>query len=80
MELNMAHVHMRDGNSSNFKNILKENPYGDELIVKKMESVGHVQKRMSTRLQNPRKVHKLGSKSKKGEGQRLTIPSFVECQ
>jgi len=44
-----------DGDSKTFKEILKLNPYGDELTVIKSECIGHVEKRMGTRLRNVRK-------------------------
>lgn len=53
-----------DGDSKTFKAILNVNPYGDELTVKKSECVGHVQKRMGTRLRNAQKQHKLGGRGK----------------
>lgn len=43
-----------DGDSKTFKAILELNPYGDKLTVVKNECIGHVQKRMGTRLRNLR--------------------------
>lgn len=51
-----------DGDSKTFANILKSNPYGDDFPVTKSECVGHVQKRMGTRLRNIKKTNKLGGK------------------
>ncbi|XP_076549216.1 uncharacterized protein LOC143306722 [Osmia lignaria lignaria] len=53
-----------DGDSKTFKAILDVNPYGDELQVKKSECIGHVEKRMGTRLRNVKKINKLGGKGK----------------
>lgn len=53
-----------DGDSKTYKAILNINPYGDELTVIKSECVGHVEKRISTRLQNVKKTQKLGGKDK----------------
>ena len=53
-----------DGDSKTFSSILQLNPYGDELTVIKSERIGHVQKRMETRLRNVRKSKKLGGKGK----------------
>jgi len=39
-----------DGNSKTFKAILDVNPYGDDFKVVKNECIGHVEKRMGTRL------------------------------
>jgi len=41
-----------NGDLKTFKAILDLNPYGDDLKVKKSECVGHVEKRMGSRLQN----------------------------
>ena len=50
-----------DGDSKTFKDILDADPYGEEVLVSKKECVGHVDKRMGTRLRNAKK-------SKKGIG------------
>jgi len=52
-----------DGDSKTFKAILDLNPY-DDLKVKKSECVGHVEKRMGSRLRNLKKKEKLGGKGK----------------
>ena len=63
-----------DGDSKTFAGILKVNPYGDCLVTKN-ECVGHVQKRMSTRLRNIRKKEKLGGKNRLTEAviKKLTV-------
>lgn len=53
-----------DGDSKTFAAILDLNPYGDDPQVLKSECIGHVQKRMGTRLRNIRKTKKLGGKGK----------------
>lgn len=53
-----------DGDSKTYKSILTLNPYGEDCPVKKSECVGHVQKRMGTRLRNIKKKQKLGGKGK----------------
>ena len=45
-----------DGDSKVFKSVSEAEPYGDELEVKKIECIGHVQKRMGTRLRNLKKA------------------------
>lgn len=64
-----------DGDSKTFTGILKMNPYGDDCPVTKNECVGHVQKRMGTRLRNKRKQEKLGGKNRLTESiiKKLTI-------
>jgi len=57
-----------DGDSKTFVGILKVSPYGDECPVTKNECVGHVQKRMGTRLRNIKKVKKLGGKKRLTDG------------
>lgn len=44
--------YLGDGDSAAFPTVLKEKPYGDELIPEKLECVAHVRKRMGTRLRN----------------------------
>ncbi|GFW22537.1 uncharacterized protein TNCV_3364491 [Trichonephila clavipes] len=39
-----------DGDSKTFSSITASNPYGEDITVSKIECVGHVQKRMGTRL------------------------------
>ena len=39
-----------DGDTNSFKSVFESKPYGDQLLVEKIECVGHVQKRMGTRL------------------------------
>ena len=53
-----------DGDSKTFKIILDVNPYGDDFQVVKSESIGHVEKRMDTRLRNVKKANKLDEKGK----------------
>ncbi|XP_071633109.1 uncharacterized protein [Temnothorax longispinosus] len=52
-----------DGDSKTFKSILDAQPYEDETVIKS-ECVGHVEKRMGTRLRNVKKTAKLGGKEK----------------
>ncbi|XP_066584858.1 uncharacterized protein [Prorops nasuta] len=64
-----------DGNSKTFNGIVKMNPYGDDYPVTKNVCVGHVQKRMGTRLRNKKKEEKLGGKKRLTESliKKLTI-------
>ncbi|KAK3926587.1 MTRF1L release factor glutamine methyltransferase [Frankliniella fusca] len=55
-----------DGDAKTYKNICDAKPYGDDLIPEKVECVGHVQKRMSTRLRKLKKDMK-GKKLKDGK-------------
>ena len=41
-----------DSDSKTFANIVKNNPYGNDFPVIKSECVGHMHKRMGTRLRN----------------------------
>jgi len=43
-------TYIGDGHSKTFEGILNVKSYGDEVIVQKKECVGHVKKRMGTRL------------------------------
>lgn len=53
-----------DGDSKTFKALLDAEPYGKDLIVTKSECIGHVQKRMGSRLRNLKKTQKLSGKGK----------------
>lgn len=46
-----------EGDSKTYGNLIKAKPYGDDLIVAKKECVGHVRKRMGTRLRDLVKSH-----------------------
>lgn len=52
-----------DGDSKTHKGVVDANPYPDVQVNKK-EDIGHVQKRMGSRLRNLRKAKKLGGKGK----------------
>lgn len=53
-----------DGDSKTYTGILKAAPYGETEVIKK-ECVGHIQKRMGTRLRGCKKTHgNLGGKGK----------------
>lgn len=52
-----------DGDTKTFKAILDKKPY-DNVEVMKYECVGHVEKRMGTRLRKVKKEKKLGGKNK----------------
>lgn len=56
-------VYIGDGDSSTYKNILDSEPYNN-FTVEKRECVGHVQKRMGTRLRKVKKDQKLGGHGK----------------
>ena len=57
--------YIADGDSKTFKGILDSKPYGDEITVQKKECVGHVEKRMGTRLRQLKKQYKgIGGKGK----------------
>lgn len=53
-----------DGDTKTFKALLDDKPYGEDLTVEKKECVGHVEKRMGSRLRNLKKTNKLGGKGK----------------
>lgn len=53
-----------DGDSKTFKAILDSEPYGNELPIVKSECIGHVEKRMGSRLRNVRKEKKLSGRGK----------------
>lgn len=50
--------YLGDGDSKGFSSVLENNPYGEDFQISKLECVGHVQKRMGTRLRNLKRNHK----------------------
>ena len=56
-----------DGDSSTYNNIVARQPYGEECIPNKMECVGHVQKRVGSRLRRLKNQNK-GVKLADGKG------------
>ncbi|GFV49608.1 uncharacterized protein TNCV_2814661 [Trichonephila clavipes] len=56
--------YIEDGDSKTFSSITASNPYGEDITVSKIECVGHVQKRMGTRL---RKLKQMSSKLSDGK-------------
>lgn len=64
-----------DGDSKSFEVIKGKKPYGHAVVIKKMECIGHIQKRMGSRLRRLSQKHKgtvlADGKKLSGEG-RLT--------
>ena len=61
--------YLGDGDTSAFKDVLETNPYRDYCILpSKLECIGHVQKRLGTRLRELRKQHKNTSIPLSGRG------------
>jgi hypothetical protein len=56
-----------DGDSSTHNNIVESKPYGDDCIPRKLECIGHVQKRVGSRLRKL-KNSKKGVKLSDGKG------------
>lgn len=44
-----------DGNCSSHRDVVKSKPYGDEVAVRKVECVGHIQKRMGGKLRRKKR-------------------------
>ncbi|GFV33804.1 uncharacterized protein TNCV_2145101 [Trichonephila clavipes] len=57
-----------DGDSKTFNALSENKPYGDDYLIQKIECVGHVQKRMGTRL---RKLILVCSKNKLSDGKTI---------
>ncbi|CAB3993918.1 Hypothetical predicted protein [Paramuricea clavata] len=56
-----------DGDSATYNKIVQRKPYGDECIPKKLECIGHVQKRVGSRLRKLKSANK-GLKLADGKG------------
>lgn len=59
--------HVGDGDSSAFKSVQNEHPYGSDVYITKKDCVGHIQKRMGTGLRNMVACYK-GHKLVDGKG------------
>ena len=46
-----------DGDSKSFKTVQDAQPYGSDIPVEKIKCVGHIQKRVGTRLRNFEEKH-----------------------
>ncbi|EFN70337.1 hypothetical protein EAG_13579, partial [Camponotus floridanus] len=52
LRINLKYInYIGDGDSKTYKGIVDAKPYGDFIVAKK-ECIGHVQKRMGSRLRN----------------------------
>ena len=60
-------LYIGDSDTESFKKVLESKSYRDDLIPCKLECVGHVQKRLGTRLRNLRNGKK-GKKLRDGRG------------
>ncbi|CAB4028443.1 Hypothetical predicted protein, partial [Paramuricea clavata] len=56
-----------DGDSATYSTIVDSKPYGDECVPKKLECIGHVQKRVGSRLRRLKNTYK-GTKLSDGKG------------
>ena len=59
--------YLGDGDSSSFSKIVESKPYGQDFIIKKLECIGHIQKRIGSRLRQLKIDHK-GKKLTDGKG------------
>ena len=59
--------YLSDGDSSSFKSVQECRPHGGECLITKMECIGHVQKRVSSRLRKLKMTYK-GKKFSVGKG------------
>ncbi|CAH0394960.1 unnamed protein product [Bemisia tabaci] len=75
--------YLGDGDSSAFSTIEELKPYGDECVPVKQECVGHVQKRMGTRLRKLKTAwgkKKLADNLTMGGRGRLTLDAIAKIQ
>ena len=57
-----------DGDSSTYQTVSNQKPYGEDITIVKKECVGHVQKRLGTRLRKLKSVH---TKKKLADGKAI---------
>lgn len=62
--------YLGDGDSNAYKSVSESRPYGNEIKNTKLECIGHVQKRMGTRLRTLRDKSK---KQKLEDGKGLSV-------
>ncbi|XP_057301380.1 uncharacterized protein LOC130635880 [Hydractinia symbiolongicarpus] len=63
------HEYLGDGDTSSYKEVVASNPYGNfDIVPTKLECIGHVQKRLGTRLRNKVKELKGTSTPISGKG------------
>lgn len=74
--------YLGDGDSKAFQHVIQSKPYGDEVEIKKLECVGHIQKRMGARLRKLRQETKgkLDDEKPLGGKSRLTLNVIDELQ
>lgn len=75
--------YLGDGDSKGFAEVANSMPYGEEVLVQKLECIGHVQKRMGTRLKNLKKKKGktlLNDKKPIGGKGRLTDDAILKIQ
>ncbi|CAH0551117.1 unnamed protein product [Brassicogethes aeneus] len=56
-----------DGDSKTYSGVVNAKPYGEDFLINKKECIGHVQKRMGTRLRELVKKHVVETKTKAGK-------------
>ncbi|XP_057337726.1 uncharacterized protein LOC130675860 [Microplitis mediator] len=56
-----------DGDSKTYSGVVNSKPYGEDFTINKKECIGHVQKRMGTRLRELVKTTVVDSETKKGK-------------
>lgn len=56
-----------DGDSKTYSGIVNSKPYGDDFLINKKECIGHVQKRMGTRLRGIVKTSVVDTETKTGK-------------
>ncbi|CAB4006174.1 Hypothetical predicted protein [Paramuricea clavata] len=68
-----------DGDSATYGSIVDSKPYGDECVPKKLECIGHVQKRVGSRLRKLKSTYK-GGKGRLTDGciVKLIEPIFAD--
>ena len=59
--------YLGDGDSSSFSKIVESKPYGQDIVIKKLECIGHIQKRIGSRLRQL-KIDYRGKKLPDGKG------------
>lgn len=72
---------MGDGDTKAYQEVCNQKPYGNDVEIRKVECIGHIQKRMGTRLRNLKsKIKKLPDGTPLGGRGRLTDAAILKIQ
>lgn len=72
-----------DGDSSSYPTVRQAKPYGDDIVVEKLDCIGHIQKRVGSRLRKLKQkcsASKLKLSDGKGGGKGRLIDAWIDLR